>query len=350
MSGEKPEEDFFLPDFCAGRMVLAVVLISELVALVLALARPSSQGFFSSLAQISMFVQWLGLTGAAVLCFSRKWLSKTNTLMAAALAFLLLSLNTAILSELTYWIGRRFQDRGVTESLFPSEHWPFLLRNLGISAIVSALLLRYFFVSHEWRRNVEGQAKARIHALQARIRPHFLFNSMNTIASLTRSDPAQAEEAVEDLADLFRATLSEANSSLRMKEELELSRIYQRMEHLRLGDRLKVDWHIEDLPMRAFVPGLTLQPLLENAIYHGIEPSAGGGTVTVEGGRDGSDRLWLRVSNPMPAEPRGSHQGNRMALDNIRERFQLAYGTDAAINVEEGEGRFVVTIGFPFAE
>jgi two-component system, LytTR family, sensor histidine kinase AlgZ len=147
-------------------------------------------------------------------------------------------------------------------------------------------MLRYFWVAAQWRRNVEAEARSRIRALQARIRPHFLFNSMNTIAALTRSDPARAEEAVEDLADLFRASLSDATSTVTLKEELELSRIYQRIEQHRLGDRLAVEWRIKALPLRARIPALSVQPLLENAIYHGIEQLAGGGTVVVEGRYD----------------------------------------------------------------
>jgi len=347
---QQADDDFFLPDFCGGRMVLGVVLISELVAVVLTLARPNDQGFLTELAQISMFVQWLGLSGAAVLCFSRSWLSRMTMPVAVSLAFLLLLINTAALSELTFWIGSRFQDRGVTQTLFPREHWPFLVRNLGISAIVSALVLRYFFVTHAWRKNVQAEARARIRALQARIRPHFLFNSMNTIASLTRSNPSQAEEAVEDLADLFRATLKDADTNLRIKEELELSRIYQRIEQLRLGDRLHVDWQVNDLPMRALVPGLTLQPLLENAIYHGIEPSQTGGTVTVRGGQRG-DQLWIEVSNPVSIT--GDHserQGNQLALANIRERFALAFGPDGDVQVEQRPDHFQVTLRFPFQE
>jgi two-component system sensor histidine kinase AlgZ len=343
-------DDFFLPDFCGGRMVLGVVLISQLVAFVLTLARPPGQGFFTELAQISMFVQWLGLSGAAVLCFSRPWLARKTVPLAAALAFTLLLVNTGLLSELTFWLGQRFQNRGLTQTLFPQDHWPFLARNLGISAIVSALVLRYFFVTQAWRRNVQAEARARIRALQARIRPHFLFNSLNTIASLTRSDPRQAEEAVEDLADLFRATLKDADSHLRVKEELELSRIYQRIEQLRLGDRLSVDWQVADLPMRALVPGLTLQPLLENAIYHGIEPAHSGGTVTVRGGRN-DNQLWIEVSNPVPDEgDHDQHQGNRLALANIRERFALAFGPEGGVQVEQTAGQFQVTLRFPFRE
>jgi len=343
-------EDFFLPDFCAGRMVLGVVLISELVAVVLTLARPGGQGFFTELAQISMFVQWLGLSGAAVLCFSRGWLAQRTVPLAAALAFVLLLANTGVLSELTFWVGQRFQNRGVNQTLFPQDHWAFLARNLGISAIVSALVLRYFFVTHAWRRNVEAEARARIRALQARIRPHFLFNSMNTIASLTRSNPQEAEAAVEDLADLFRATLRDADSHLRVKEELELSRIYQRIEQLRLGDRLSVEWQVADLPMRALVPGLTLQPLLENAIYHGIEPAQSGGTVTIRGGRD-DNQLWIEVSNPVPdAGDHDQRRGNQLALANIRERFALAFGPDGGVEVEQTPSLFRVTLRFPFQE
>ena len=127
-------------------------------------------------------------------------------------------------------------------------------------------MLRYFYVTHQWRSNLESVAESRFAALQARIRPHFLFNSMNTIASLTRSDPAAAERAIEDLADLFRASLGNSNEPISLEQELEVTRVYQRMEEQRLGDRLKVDWQLDNVPMQTRVPGLTIQPLLENAI------------------------------------------------------------------------------------
>ena len=164
-----------------------------------------------------------------------------------------------------------------------------------------------------------------MHALQARIRPHFLFNSMNTIAALTRTDPARAEEAVQDLADLFRANLSEKRSSITLKEELEVARIYQRIEQLRLGERLKVVWDVNELPMRALVPSLLMQPLLENAIYHGIEPRArrrrrrrSAARSTGHDRPDGAQSAARRASH-------GGTSGNRMALANIRERMELLY-------------------------
>jgi two-component system, LytTR family, sensor histidine kinase AlgZ len=343
-------EQFFIPDLCAARAVLAVVLIAELLAVTLSLARPSA-AFLTELARISMFLQWLGLTSAAVLCYARPFLARFSIPRATVLAFALLMANTALISEAALFFGGSLGAEGAAAGLFPRDHWSFLLRNEGICVIVTALLLRYFFVAHQWQQHVRTEARSRIEALQARIRPHFLFNSLNTIAALTRSNAARAEEAVEDLADLFRATLRDSHSPLRLKEELELSRIYQRIEELRLGERLKVRWNVAELPMRAFVPGLTVQPLLENAIYHGIEPLEHGGTVTVTG-RVSNGRIEIVVANPV-APPRSDaveHAGNRLALENIRQRLELAYGAEGAIEVEQPAGEYRVTIRFPYEE
>jgi len=261
-----------------------------------------------------------------------------------------LMLNTAFVTEAALFVGGTFGAIELPVILFPREYWPFLLRNEGICVIVAAMLLRYFYITHEWQRHVRAEARARIEALQARIRPHFLFNSLNTIASLTRSDPARAEEAVEDLADLFRATLRDSHSALRLKEEFELTRVYQRIEEVRLGERLKVRWDVGDLPMRAFVPGLTVQPLLENAIYHGIEPLDRGGTVTVTG-RVVADDIEIVVTNPVAASRNGSQRpGTRLALDNIRQRLALAYDRAATLTIEEPPGEYRVTIRFPYTE
>ncbi len=331
-------------------MVLGVVLVSQLLAIMFALARPGDTAFLTDLARISLFVQWLGLTGAAVLCYSRRWLSRLSVPLATSVAFVLLLANTVLLSEIAYFIGLNLSDRGFSETLFPTDHWAFLLRNEGICAIVTAMLLRYLFVTHQWRLNVREEARSRIHALQARIRPHFLFNSMNTIASLTRSNPSRAEEAVEDLADLFRATLKDSEKPLRMKEELELTRIYQRIEELRLAERLSVSWRVNNLPMRAIVPSLSIQPLLENAIYHGIEPLDGGGTVTIEGALEGDD-IVISVANPIARDSNGSNRpGNQLALDNIRQRLRLAYGDRGRVDVHQEAERYEVTLRFPYDE
>jgi two-component system sensor histidine kinase AlgZ len=337
----------FLPNFCDPRMVLAVVLISELLALIFTLVQSVEAGFFlTELARISVLMQWLGLTSAALICLIRQPLQRASTPVASGVVLALVLTNILLLSLATVLAGR-WLGSGETLDFFPSSIWPFALRNMFIGLIVTALMLRYFFVSHQWRHHVESEARSRIDALQARIRPHFLFNSMNTIASLTRSDPSRAEEAVEDLADLFRATLSDSGRLLSLKEELELTRIYQRIEMLRLGERLKVDWDVAELPMRASLPGLTIQPLLENAIYHGIEPLDEGGTVSIRGRCDGNT-IEIAVINPRK-ETTGdnSHRGHRIAIDNIRERLRLAFDGHGTLDVEETTESYQVTIRFP---
>jgi len=181
--------------------------------------------------------------------------------------------------------------------------------------------MRYLYVSSEWRRSIVLEAQARISALRALIRPHFLFNSMNTIASLTRSDPKQAEVAA----------------------------MYQRIEKLRLGDRLKVRWNVAELPMRAQIPSLTIQPLLENAIYHGIELLPEGGQVVVTG-KVVNDQIHIEMSNPIAKYEKRKTGGNKMALQNIRQRFELAYANSAKIDVTETDESYSVRIEFPYDE
>ncbi len=338
---------YYLPDFCEPRMVFAVVLISALVALTLALARPTELPFLSELARISLFVVWVGLTSAALLCYTRGLAARLDAGAAAGATFAMLLANVLALSAVTVWLGRLLEAEGVRTGLFPDQYGPFMARNAGICLIVVAVLLRYFYVSHQWRHHVRAEARSRINALQARIRPHFLFNGLNTIASLTRTDPVRAEEAVEDLADLFRVTLRDSDRPLTLKEELELTRIYQRIEQLRLGDRLRVKWDVSELPMTVQLPGLVIQPLLENAIYHGIENLDDGGVVEITG-RAERDLIAITVANPYAAAaPGAGREGNRLALDNIRERLRLAYGDRGRLDVRREPGRFEVTLRFP---
>lgn len=338
----------YLPDFCAPRAVLAVVLIVELTALVLTLARDNDRvGFWTDLARTSLFLLWIGLVIAALLCALRGRIVSTSVARGSATVLALVALVIAVVSEATWQIGQSsFVGPDALGDLFPRRHLAFLARNVGIGLVVAGVAMRYFYVTHEWRRNIEMQAQARVHALQARIRPHFLFNSMNTIASLTRSNPARAEEAVQDLADLFRANLSEQRAQITLADELEVAGIYERIEKLRLGERLRVDWRTGALPRDAMVPSLLIQPLLENAIYHGIEPRRDGGTVAVSG-ELANGLITLVVRNPMP-EGAVIRDGNRLALANIRERLTLMYDERATIKAGRFDDEYIVTLRFPY--
>ncbi len=350
MSAPDTDKTFYLPDFCTSRAALAIVVIVELTALILTLARAGlAIGFWTDLSRTSLFLLWIGLAGAGLLCWMGERLKRLPVGLGSAAVLALIALLIAAVSICTYLLGRStLVSDGAMALLFPPDGRTFLLRNLIIGIVVTALALRYFYVTHEWRRNIEMQATARVHALQARIRPHFLFNSMNTIASLTRTQPAVAEQAVQDLADLFRANLSEKRNTLTLAEECEVARTYQRIEQLRLGSRLRIDWKIEALPETALVPGLLLQPLLENAIYHGIEPQPHGGTVTVTG-ELASGLITIVVRNPV-GDRQNEREGNRLALANIRERLALMYGEQALVKAGRFDSEYIVTLRFPFIE
>ena len=333
----------YLPDFCAAGTVFVVVLIAELIAILLALAAHDTPGMFLvELARISLFVQWLAILSCGVMCLFRDRLESTGKTRAFVISFLLLELLCLVLAEIAFRLSLAFPDFIVIRD----SHFGFIMRTFAITSIITALAMRYLYVSSEWRRSIVLEAQARISALQALIRPHFLFNSMNTIASLTRSDPAQAEEAVEDLSDLLRANLGGSGERTSLKEELEVAAIYQRIEKLRLGDRLNVRWDVGDLPMRALIPSLTIQPLLENAIYHGIELLPDGGEVHVAGKRD-DKYLEIEISNPVATGEKRAKGGNQMALSNIRQRFELAYGSKATVDVDDNADAFAVRLRFP---
>jgi two-component system sensor histidine kinase AlgZ len=340
---------FYLPDFCAQRTALAIVLIVELTAIVLTLARQSALDFWTDLARTSMLLLWTGLTVAALLCALRDRLLRLTVPAGSAAVLFLVAAVVAAVSVCACLLGRSHLvvDSGAA-GLFPTDARSFGSRNVWIGLVVSGLTLRYFYVAQQWRRSVELRAAARVHALQARIRPHFLFNSMNTIAALTRSNPARAESAVQDLADLFRATLTDKHDTITLAEELEVARTYQRMEQLRLGERLKVEWHTDSLPAQALVPHLMIQPLLENAIYHGVEPRPQGGTVTISGEVNGG-LITVVVRNPL-GNAVSMRDGNRLALANIRERLSLMYGERALMKSGRYDAEYIVTLRFPLLE
>jgi two-component system sensor histidine kinase AlgZ len=202
--------------------------------------------------------------------------------------------------------------------------WYFHLRSRAFSPVIS---------------------EARLQALQARIRPHFLFNSLNAVLSLIRKDPKRAEAALEDLAELFRTVMADNRKLIPLGEELSLCRQYLNLEQLRLGERLHIEWQVEPEVERILVPPMLLQPLVENAVYHGIEPGISPGIIEVRIGRM-NDRLLLHLSNPYYEEHQ-HRQGNRMALANIRERLQLHFDVEATLATRVNGGRYEIDITMP---
>ena len=225
-----------------------------------------------------------------------------------------------------------------------TEPAPMPARSIVVSGAIAAGLLGYLRLLA--KAYSPALVEARLQALQARIRPHFLFNSLNAVLALIRRDPRRAERALEDLADLFRTLMAEPRQFVRLADEIALLERYAGLEQLRLGERLRITWELDAAPSDALLPPLVLQPLLENAVFHGVEPGTATGEVLVHIERRG-DRVFARIENPY-VEEQQRRAGNRMALDNIRERLALFFDAEARIKTSASEARYRVEIEMPY--
>ena len=336
-------DDFFVPELCQPEALLSMVLLAELLVLVLVLAEPMHAGFdWMRLALTSLFVQWNVLLSAALMCRLRPLLARLRPMLAGGLCCLLVVILTLVCTAVAEFL--------MLDSPGEHGHGPLLyLRHALISLIMSALLLRYFYLQSQWRKQEQAELTARIESLQARIRPHFLFNSLNSIASLVVSDPHKAEQAVLDLSDLFRASLAKPGTLVTWAEEVALAERYLSIERYRLGERLQLLWEIDDVPEDLPIPQLTLQPLLENAVIYGIQPRIDGGLIVIEATYQGGE-FSLCVSNPYvdKAEQHPS-RGTRQALGNIDARLMALFGPTASLSVEHRDGRFCARLRYPLA-
>ena len=344
MASKQKTVDTFLPDFCSRESLLVVIVIAELLTLVLTMTRSGSfESLLRYFAVLSLFILWVALTDVAMLCHLNRLLAKLSSAALGIIAFLLLQFVTLFYTAAVDFVGFNFD---LTDGWDPGWLWENGVRNFLISSIVSFIALRYFYLQHQRLITERAESRARIQALQARIRPHFLFNSMNIIASLTRSNPAKAERTVEDLSDLFRASLAAEKADHTLEDELTLARGYLRIEKERLGDRLRVEWVVPRKIPTLFMPSLIIQPLVENTIYHGIEKMEGGGTVRIIAGTCGPRHYCVEISNPVNTQAE-NHPGNRMARENILQRLELAFGGDASLKTFADEKEYHVTLRLP---
>ena len=338
----------WLPDFCSLPVVLAAMLVTEILVSAIMLA-PSDETrpLLPRLGTATVFAQWLALVCIVCLCQLRAILSRLPPLASVCSAHLIILAVVALGSAVVFAI-----DQQLTLNLtLPYEFGTrFVLRNTVLAALIGAALLRYFYVIEQWRARVRAEAQARLDGLQARIRPHFLFNSMNTIASLIRTQPTAAETAVMDLSDLFRAALGADGKLSTLAAELELAQRYLAIEGLRLGARLHIDIDLAaDLPRDLPVPALLLQPLVENAIHHGIQPLPEGGTLSLCARRGDDGGAIVSIANPRPADGARAPSRNGMAMANTRMRIEYHFGRRGALEVHAGERDFSVVLQLPAA-
>lgn len=335
------EDSFFVPDLCQVNSVLFVVILTQLFAFILSIVMADQVLIdWQYLGPLSLFCQSIALSCAAIICWLRNRV-KTRQINIVIAYFMGVTIGV---TGLYSWLAYHFLLFDVSESISL-----FIVKNIVVSTILSALVLRNFFLQFQWREQKQAELRSRIEALQARIKPHFLFNSMNTIASLISIDPEQAEEAVLDLSTLFRATLNNQVMLIPLEDELSLCRRYLNIEALRLGKRLSVDWQLgtDDISHKNMIkiPPLTLQPLIENAIYHGIQPRTEGGTITIKSHCQ-NETVYILISNPFESSFE-KHQGNHIALDNIRSRLSVIFDKTAVLKVSQLDNIYTVTLRLP---
>lgn len=328
-----------LPDFCRLPALFALFVVGALTVTVMWLAR-DNQRDWPAYSVSMLFVTWLALVIAVTLCKLRPLLQRLPGRTPYAGVWLLIVLIVSVASAVARWL-----DGSLQMNLISSSMQVFVRDNVLIAALLGAAMLRYFYVLAQWQARLAAVTRAQVEALQARIRPHFLFNSMNTVAALIRVDPAAAERTVEDLSELFRAALGQHDTGDgTLGEELALVERYLAIEQLRLGARLHVRRELDDLPADFPLPRLLLQPLVENAVRHGIQPLREGGEVILRGQREG-DGVRIEIINPLPTTP--PERGNGHGLDSVRQRIAYRYGPLAKVQAGPRDDRFVVLLQLP---
>jgi two-component system, LytTR family, sensor histidine kinase AlgZ len=329
---------------CSTRSAFLTVLLSILLAVLLvlpAVATPAQ--FWPALGLTSLFVLWVSLLSLFGLCWLETLLARRSPVARAWAGFALVQAVVVLLSVLVVVVDLL----PLPDLLAHANPGWFIGRNLGISMLVSAVVVRYLILHAQWKAQVQAETQARLESLQARIRPHFLFNTLNTISSLIHDHPDQAEQATMDLSDLLRSGLKD-DPVHTLADEVELVRGYLRIEKLRLGERLQVNWSLaDDLPLTQPIPALLLQPLVENAIIHGIARMSEGGELSIHGSVTRRKHLRFVIENPLPPAADRSEPGHQIALDNIRQRLELAFEEGARLKTESHDGIFRAEIVIP---
>ncbi len=320
-----------LPNFRNLGILLRILLLVNGVCLVAAALKSASmQQTLQEFTTIAALVEPILILSLLVLMLANPWLGKLPFYRGAGVVVLL----ELVLTTLVYQLGASFFGSGIGSL---ERLWLFCL-------LMTAALIVYFNMRS--RLLSPALAEARLQALQARIRPHFLFNSINAVLSLIRSDTKRAEIALEDLSDLFRVLMADNRQLSTLQQEVDLCRRYLSLEQLRLGERLQVEWHIDNMPHDAQIPPLVLQPLLENAVYHGIEPHTESGVININIFLR-NDQVHVVLRNPYQREG-VHHTGNKMAMENIRERLSLHFDVEASLTATLRDDSYQVHIIIPY--
>jgi two-component system, LytTR family, sensor histidine kinase AlgZ len=338
-SGNKPLQ--LLPNLNNPATVFFVVVIGELLALLLTLSQPLSHLSWSYLGFSSLLIQWVSLTSLLIISFYMKRSTQQSFSMVAWMLPISVTVLTGLLNFLFdyFFLNQPWQALG-------AETWQTIGKHMAAALIISAALTRYFYLQHMYQMRQLSEAKARFNALQARIHPHFLFNALNAITCLVSDSAHKAEMMLENLADLLRASLNQEKTLHALKDEITLCQKYLDIEQCRLGGRLQVHWFYPEKIPDVQVPVLLLQPLIENAILHGIFPNVNGGAITIS--IDNLQSTQISITNPFYDSHTQAGSGFHIALNNCRERLKIQFGDEAEILTENNESAWTTQVIIPF--
>ncbi|AWA49514.1 sensor histidine kinase [Acinetobacter junii] len=337
---------YFFTKIGQWQHLLELIVASNVLAMVLALAEARSWHDLEGIRvlQYTFFINWVILSFSAFVDYFQDFFTKLSQKVALTLGFVVLQiivlLTTCAVNIIQFWAAR---STGFSEDVL--FHGVSL--HLGYGILLGAFCLRYLYMREQWLRQQYSELNARIQAMQARIHPHFLFNSLNSVVSLISIDPHKAENMLISLSRLFRASFQELKL-VSLEEEIDLCKQYLSIEKMRLGDRLTVEWNIQATPIelkRATIPLLTLQPLLENSIFHGVEKVLQASTISVLV-EILQNQVTIVITNPYSHDKIKSRTGNGIAIENVEQRLKAYYGPAVKFQVYGGVSLYTTVVSY----
>ena len=345
---DQTSASYFFTKIGQWQHLLELIVASNVLAMVLALAEARSWQALETarVLQYMCFINWVILSFSALVDYFQEFFAKFSQKMALILGFILLQLvvlfTTCAVNIIQYWASRStdFSEQVLFQGVG---------LHLSYGILLGAFCMRYLYMREQWLKQQYSELNARIQAMQARIHPHFLFNSLNSVVSLIAIDPDRAENMLISLSRLFRASFQELKL-VSLAEEIDLCQQYLSIEKMRLGERLKVEWNIQATSLelkRVTIPLLTLQPLLENSIFHGVEKVLQPSTISVLV-EILQNQVSIVITNPYSNDTIKSRQGNGIAIENVKQRLKAYYGQTVKFQVYGGVSLYTTVVSYHY--
>ncbi|WHP04325.1 histidine kinase [Acinetobacter corruptisaponis] len=345
---DQTSASYFFTKIGQWQHLLELIVASNVLAMVLALAEARSWQALETarVLQYICFINWVILSFSALVDYFQEFFAKFSQKMALILGFILLQLvvlfTTCAVNIIQFWASRStdFSEQVLFQGVG---------LHLSYGILLGAFCMRYLYMREQWLKQQYSELNARIQAMQARIHPHFLFNSLNSVVSLIAIDPDRAENMLISLSRLFRASFQELKL-VSLAEEIDLCQQYLSIEKMRLGERLNVEWNIQATPIelkRVTIPLLTLQPLLENSIFHGVEKVLQPSTISVLV-EILQNQVSIVITNPYSHDTIKSRKGNGIAIENVKQRLKAYYGQTVKFQVYGGASLYTTVVSYHY--